>query len=98
MKIARAEALPVRLPFARVGRARMMVGRPWTAFELVLVVLETDGGIVGYGETPWGPWRPIKALVDDFIAPALTGREVDNIPAAMHELQRLVHVIGRYGL
>jgi D-galactarolactone cycloisomerase len=98
MKIARVEALPVRLPFTTVGAPIMMFGRPWNAFELVLVVLETDDGIVGYGETPWGPWRPIKALIDDFIGPALRGRDVSNVPAVMHELQRLTHVIGRYGL
>lgn len=98
MKIARVEALPIRLPFAQVGPPIVMFGRPFTAFELVLVVLETDDGIVGYGETPWGPWRPMKALIEDFIAPAVVGRDASNIPALMHELQRLTHVIGRYGL
>ncbi|HTE52376.1 MAG TPA: mandelate racemase/muconate lactonizing enzyme family protein [Kofleriaceae bacterium] len=98
MKIATVEALPVRLPFVQAGPPIVMFGRPWTAFELVLVRIETDQGIVGYGETPWGPWRPLQALIDDFIAPALIGRPADNIAGLMHELQRLTHVIGRYGL
>lgn len=98
MKIAKVEAIPVRLPFVQVGPPVMIFGRPFTGFELVLVRVETDDGLVGYGETPWGPWRPIKALIDEFIGPAARGRDASDVPAVMLEMQRLTHVIGRYGL
>ena len=98
MKIARVDAVPVRLPFVQIGPPIVLFGRPFTAFELVLVRVETDDGLVGWGETPWGPWRPMKALVEEFIAPAARGRDASDVPALMHELQRLTYVIGRYGL
>lgn len=98
MKIARVEAIPVKLPFVQVGPPVMIFGRPFTGFELCLVRVETDDGLVGWGETPWGPWRPMKALIDEFIGPASLGREAGDVPAVMLEMQRLTHVIGRYGL
>jgi D-galactarolactone cycloisomerase len=98
MKIVRVEGVPVRLPFKQLGPPIMAFGRPLTAIEFVLIVVETEDGTVGYGETPWGPWRTIKTIVDDFIAPAVVGRDASDIPATMHELQKLVYVVGRYGL
>jgi D-galactarolactone cycloisomerase len=98
MKIARVEAIPVRLPFVQVGPPVMIFGRPFTGFEFVLVRVETDEGHVGWGETPWGPWRPIKALIDEFVGPASLGRECGDPAAVSQELQRITHVIGRYGL
>jgi L-alanine-DL-glutamate epimerase-like enolase superfamily enzyme len=98
MKIARVEAVPVRLPFTQQSPPIIAFGRPFVALEFCVVVVETDDGIVGYGETPWGPWRILRRLVDDFLAPAVVGRELGDVPALMQDLQRLVYVIGRYGL
>ncbi len=76
----------------------MAFGRPLTAIEFLLVVVETEDGIVGYGETPWGLWRPIGAVLQDFVAPVAVGRDAADIAGLMHELQRLTYVTGRYGL
>ncbi len=98
MKIARVEGVPLRLPFKQLGPPIMAFGRPLTAIEFLLVRVETEDGIVGYGETPWGQWRPIKAILDDFVAPVAVGRDATDIAGLMHELQKLTYVIGRYGL
>lgn len=97
-KIARVEAIPVRLPFARVGPPLHAFRRPFTGFELLLVVVETEDGIVGYGETPWGFWRPLKAIIDEFIAPLIVGRDATNIAGLMHDVQRIAYILGRYGM
>src|SRR5204863_4686163 len=57
--------------------------------RLVLLRLDTDGGISGAGEatvtprwsgeTAWGA----KAMIDRYLAPAVTGRAVEDIPGAL---------------
>jgi len=98
MKIVKVEAVPVRLPFAPMGPPIIAFGRPFTGLEFVLVRIETDDGLVGWGETPWGPWKPIKVILEEFVAPAIVGRDASDVPALMHAVQKLTYVIGRYGL
>lgn len=98
MKIARVEAIPVRLPFTQIGAPIIGFGRQLTGLEFLLIAVETEDGTIGYGETPWGLWQPMKVLVERFIAPIAVGRDASDIPALMHELQRITHVLGRYGM
>lgn len=99
MKIARVEMVPVRLPFADLGGPPLRAfGQVVTAFELALVRVETDTGIVGWGEAPWGFWRPIKPVIDDFIAPVAVGYDAGDIAGLMSDLQRLMYVFGRHGI
>lgn len=98
MKIARVEAIPVRLPFKQYGPPAVALGRPMTSIDFLVVRVETDDGLVGWGETPLGSWRIVKAILDDFIGPTVIGRDVSDVPAMMRDLQMLVYVLGRYGL
>src|SRR5688572_24239891 len=98
MKIAKVEAIPVGLPITQIGPPMIVFGRPMTSIDFLVVRVETDDGIVGHGETPMGTWRATKALIEDFIAPAVIGRDPSNVPMLMHELQRVCYVLGRYGL
>jgi L-alanine-DL-glutamate epimerase-like enolase superfamily enzyme len=50
--------------------------------EIVLLEIETDGGVVGIGEVPGGPNNRAKLAVIDFVRPLLVGSEV-------HEISRL---------
>src|SRR5688572_19130736 len=98
MKIARVEAIPVRLPFKQYGPPAVALGRPMTSIDFLVVRVETDDGLVGWGETPLGSWRIVKAILDDFLGPAALGRDAGDVPAVMRDLQQLVYVLGRYGL
>ncbi len=98
MKIARVELIPVRLPFAQLGPPLRAFGRPFTAMELALVRVETDDGLVGWGEGPWGIWRPIKAVIEDFIAPVAIGYDALDVGRVMGDMHRLMYVLGRRGI
>ncbi len=98
MKIARVQAIPVRLPFRQVGPPAIALGRPMTSIDFLVVRVETDTGLVGWGEAPMGSWRIVKAILDDFIGPTVVGRDCSDVPGLMRDLQKLVYVLGRYGL
>lgn len=68
------------------------------AQPILLVAVTTAGGVTGYGEgvVPGGPWwggesvETMKAIVDRYIAPYITGRGVDDITGIMVDLERIV--------
>lgn len=99
MKIARLEAIPLKIPFSIGPVEPKMGGRPWNAQEILLVRVETDEGLVGWGEAfSYGCQRPVIAAIEDMVAPLAAGRAVADIPAFLGELQRTLHIIGRYGV
>jgi D-galactarolactone cycloisomerase len=75
--------------FAGEGRA---------AFETLLIKVETDGGITGWGEAfPHRVWRAIGPLVETLIAPVCIGADPTDISALMGRLMRHVYGVGRAG-
>ena len=69
MKIARVEAVPLRIPvdFAAIG-----VDHKETA-SFTYVEVETDTGLVGHGETHITQARPVAEAVNSVLGPALIG-------------------------
>ncbi len=99
MKIANLEAIPLKIPFSMDPIQPNSGGQPWTAQEIVLVRVETEDGLVGWGEAfSYTCQRPVVAALEDMIAPLAVGRDVTDIPAFMRELQQVVHLFGRYGV
>jgi L-Ala-D/L-Glu epimerase len=94
MRITRITTHAVEVPIRRelmitsnLGTHR--VSRP------VLLRLETDAGVTGCGEatvtprwsgeTAWGA----KAMIDHYLAPAVVGREVTDIPGALAAMEKV---------
>ncbi len=104
MKIVRAEAIPLAIPFSpgpfHPGAARAgWEGQAWQALDVVLIRLETADGLVGWGEAfSYNCRRAVTAAFEDMVAPVVRGREVTDIAGLMAELQRALHIFGRYGI
>ncbi|MFQ5774827.1 MAG: mandelate racemase/muconate lactonizing enzyme family protein [Kiloniellaceae bacterium] len=99
VKIARIDAVPLRIPFDHGGRPAGWGGKPWRALDMLLVRVETDGGIVGWGEAfGYNCRRAVQAALEDMIAPVVVGRDATDIVRLMHELQQGLHLFGRYGI
>jgi len=99
MKIARAEAIPLSIPFNPGGRNAGWEGQAWRGLDVVLVRVETDGGLVGWGEAfSYNCRRAVAAAFEDMVAPVAVGRDAGDIAGLSADLQQCLHLFGRYGV
>ena len=93
MKIAKIETAEVRIPLRTPFKTAL---RTVDSVHDVLVRVTADNGAVGYGEAPptavitGDTIGSIRCAVEEFIAPALVGREVEDLDGTMTALQRCI--------
>jgi D-galactarolactone cycloisomerase len=98
MKITRISGVVYRQQLKPGGSTPKFAGEGRNAFETLLVKVETDSGIVGWGEAfPHRVWPAVKSLLENLIAPACIGVDPLDIPALMKKLIYHVHGVGRAG-
>lgn len=93
MKINNVIATPIAIPIIRTHKIASFT---LNAGYFVLLELETDDGLVGYGEAPlsMGPvfpeetWQGAMSLICDYFSSALLGQDPFNVEAIMRELDR----------
>ena len=99
MKIARIDAIPLEIPFDHGAEQAGFPGQDWSRLNIVIVRVETDTGLVGHGEAfSYNCRRAVQAVVEDMIAPVVVGRELTDVGKLMNELERTLHLFGRYGI
>ena len=98
MKITAVTTFVTRMPLLIAGDAPMIGGRPRTAVETLLVRVDTDDGVSGWGEA-FGHrvWPVTRTAIDRMIAPLCIGRDPTAIAALMNDLAHAVHGAGRNG-
>jgi len=98
-KIARIETTRLDIPFGDRYDGPRAKPRGWTQCDALLVRVETDDGIVGWGEAfAYACATATEAAVRDMLAPRLIGLPSDDIAALGREMQRQLHIQGRYGI
>ncbi len=98
MKITGVSAVVYRQQLKPGGATPKFAGEGRQAFETVLVKVETDEGITGWGEAfPHRVWPAVVSLLEKLIAPACIGADATDIPALMKRLIYHVHGVGRAG-
>ena len=100
MKITKIETLVLNLPMLiDETRAKpMQGGRPRTSIDMLLVRVDTDAGVTGWGEAFGHRIFPAtRAALDTLVGPMCIGRDPRDILAITDELQRLLHGVGRNG-
>jgi len=98
LKIERIEAIPLKIPFEPVGNPAGW-RRSWTGLDTLLVRVETSDGLVGWGDAfAYHCQAATKAAVERMVAPIALGRDPRDIAGLNHQLQKALHLFGRYGI
>jgi len=98
MKIARVSTHHAAIPYAYDGPRHAVGGQSWTTLDMLLVRIETRGGLVGWGEAfGHGCIPATKAALDTLVAPWLLGRDATDIGGIGHGLAQAMHLFGRNG-
>jgi L-alanine-DL-glutamate epimerase-like enolase superfamily enzyme len=99
MKITKVETIVVNMPMLIEGPVLpQQAGRPRTSMDTLLVRVETDGGVTGWGEGFGHRIFPAtKAALDTLVGPMCVGRDPTAISALAEELQRNLAGVGRNG-
>jgi len=102
VQISKIETLRVSIPFEndgpRVGLRPSLDSRPWTHMECLLVRIEADDGVVGWGEA-FGHFvnAGTQEILNTLVAPWFVGKDPRAIVSLMDEAQRGFHGFGRNG-
>lgn len=98
MKITRVEAILIAVPYEHGGPKQMRPLGPWTHMETLFVRIETDAGLVGWGEGFGFAASPLtREAIARMVAPLCVGREFSDVPSFMADLRRKLHAMGRHG-
>ncbi|MEW6333278.1 MAG: mandelate racemase/muconate lactonizing enzyme family protein [Thermodesulfobacteriota bacterium] len=98
MRITAVETLVVNMPMKISGPPPMLGGKARTSIDTLMVRIDTDEGISGWGEA-YGHriWPATRAAIDTLIGAQCIGRDPSAIGALMDDLQRNLHGVGRNG-
>lgn len=97
--IASLRTFPVSIPFVDGGTGTGATPSRWHTLDMVLVRVEDEEGTVGWGDSfSYFCTRATHAAVTDMVAPSVVGRVIDDIPAWNLEVQKKLHLFGRYGI
>lgn len=98
MKITRVTSVVYRQQIEGSGPKPKFAGEPRNTYETLLIRVETDGGIVGWGEAfPHRVWAGIRSFVETLIAPVCIGADPTDIAALMAKLFKHTYGVGRAG-
>lgn len=98
MKIANVETVTLSIPFDHGGPPTGFGGTEWRNLDTLLIKVETDEGHVGWGEAfGFNAIPSTRAALKTMIAPLVIGRDAGDIAALHAELQKVLHIFGRYG-
>ncbi|MGB3288686.1 MAG: mandelate racemase/muconate lactonizing enzyme family protein [Burkholderiaceae bacterium] len=88
--------IPMRLPFHHWTNPPLFAGRPRTTLDSALVRVETQDGLVAWGESYCVEPLALQAIFNTLIAPLATGKSASD-PALLPGMQRTLHNLGRSG-
>src|SRR5262245_49438650 len=98
MKITRVETAVVNLPMLIDGATPMLGGQARTSIDMLLVRVDTDDGVSGWGEACGHRVFPAtRAAIDTLLGPMCVGRDATQIAAIHDDAERTLHGVGRNG-
>lgn len=99
MKITQVSTHILDIPFEYGGPPSGWGPSAWRALSTLLVKVETDAGITGWGEAfSYSCAEAVQAAVEKMVAPSVIGMDASDIAGINRHLQRSLHLFGRYGI
>src|SRR5258708_23717362 len=98
MKITAIETILLKIPYDNGGPPWNMSGTPWSTLDILMVKVETESGITGWGGGFGHAVSGVtKATLDTLITPICIGRDPTAIGPLMRELRQKLHIFGWNG-
>ena len=99
MMITSIEPIVLSIPFDAGGTGVGIMPTTWNTLDFCLVRIETDSGLVGWGEG-FGYFcsEAVAAIIKRSIAPLLIGQPLKSPREHSDEIQRKMVLQGRYGI
>lgn len=89
MRIARTQAIPLSFRLPAGSTVRLGVGNT-TKRDAIVVRVETEGGLVGYGEAhPGRSPGAIVSLIDNTLGPLIAGLDIHDVNAVWKRVNRM---------
>lgn len=102
MKITDVRAHDIRIPYDAGVASFRQGASAISALDMVVVEVTTDAGLTGWGDAfAYVCPRTTCSAVEEMIAPQARGLDVPDaagIPVLMEQIQRNLHLFGRYGI
>src|SRR6476660_1491972 len=102
MLISDVRAHHIRIPYDAGVASFRQGASSISALEIIMVEVSTDAGITGWGDAfAYVCTQTTRTAVEEMIAPQARGQKVPDaagIPAFMEQIQRNLHLFGRYGI
>src|SRR3989442_5223012 len=98
MKITRVATIVLNLPMVIDGATPILGGRARTSIDMLLVRVDTDAGVTGWGEAFGHRIFPAtRAAIDTLLGPLCMGRDPRRIAALSDLSERVRHGLGGTG-
>jgi D-galactarolactone cycloisomerase len=98
MKITAVTAAVLAIPYGYDGPRHNVAGKDWNTLDVLLVRVETDAGLVGWGEAfGHGSIPATRTALETLVGPWMIGRDAADIAATMRAGQQAMHLYGRGG-
>ena len=98
MNIIDVRVQTIAIPYAYDGPRHEVAGQAWTTMDTLLVRVETEDGLVGWGEAfGHGAIPATRAALESLVAPFMRGRDAADIAGTMRAAHQAVHLYGRGG-
>lgn len=99
MKIASVDIIPIAIPFDFGGKPYGWGKQAWSSLNTMLIRIETDNGIVGWGDAfSYSSRRAVQGVLEEMIVPIMIGEDASDITGLSDRLQKDLHLFGRYGM
>lgn len=98
MKITDIEVIPVALPYDHDGPPTGFGGTVWTSLRYLLIRVQTEEGLTGWGEA-FG-YNVIPATISALthvVKPLVVNKSFDDPTVFTDNLKRVLHIFGRSG-